>query len=350
MEHPNHYVVKNFLTIKGGGDLRCRCGCETPTKGKSLETEEGGIVQRGRGLGEGGRGREESPVSSPSSGYNSSGTGGNGGGSADLEDLPSDERRKGARDDVKQLPGDLDQERAGLEEQLLIDLSSPGEEGRLVTWEGVKMVNMPDGSQNSDDRQHATRGKMEDGRTQGIELKGGSSEVDQPSHCCHHISCHSHKCHLSQWCQHGHKVKGQHVQDPGIETSRNRQFEKSGGLFAVQKGIQEKDGGPTGRSTTSSTASRSSSSTPSSSTAGARQSSHQSPTTRSSPSPSRRPGWTEFSDDEDVNFTRWKPFILHEKFCFISGTWCFLFCKEVSTCCIVFLKRGALLFVSFKTN
>ena len=149
MEHPNHYVDKNFFTIEGGGDLRCRCGCETPTKGKSVETEEVGIVQRGRGLGEGGRGlgeggrgREESPVSSPSSGYNSSGTGGNGGGSADLEDLPSDERRKEARDDVKQLPGDLDQERAGLEEQLLIDLSSPGEEGRLVTWEGVKMVNM----------------------------------------------------------------------------------------------------------------------------------------------------------------------------------------------------------------
>ena len=70
--------------------------------------------------------------------------------------------------------------------------------------------------------------------------------------------------------------------------------------------------------------SRSSSSTPSRSTAGARQSSHQSPTTRSSPSPSRRPGWTEFSDDEDVNYTRWKPFILHEKFCFISGVPCFV--------------------------
>ena len=25
-----------------------------------------------------------------------------------------------------------------------------------------------------------------------------------------------------------------------------------------------------------------------------------------SPSPSRRPGWTDFSDDEDLNFTRWE--------------------------------------------
>ena len=338
-----------MFTIKGGGDLRCRCGCETPTKGKSVETEEVGIVQRGRSLGEGGRGREESPVSSPSSGYNSSGTGGNGGGSADLEDLPSDERRKEARDDVKQLPGDLDQERAGLEEQLLIDLSSPGEEGRLVTWEEVKMVNMPDGSQNGDD-QHAARGNVEDGRTQGSQLKGGSSEVDQPGHCCHHSSCHSHKCHLSQWCQHGHKVRGHQIQDPGIETSRNRQFEKSGGLFAVQKGIQEKDGGLTIRSIISSTASRSSSSPTSRSTAGARQSAHQSPTTRSSPSPSRRPGWTEFSDDEDVNYTRWEPFLVHNTFCFISGTWCSLFCEEMFSYCVVFLKRGALLFDSFKTS
>ena len=56
------------------------------------------------------------------------------------------------------------------------------------------MVNMPDGSQNGDD-QHAARGKVEDGQTQGRGLKGGSSEVDQPSHCCHHSSCHSSQSH-----------------------------------------------------------------------------------------------------------------------------------------------------------
>ena len=78
---------------------------------------------------------EDSPVSSPSSGYNSSGPGGNGevGG---REGDGHEEEGLG-----KHLHGGLEEERGvGMEEQLLIDLSSPGEEGTPATWEGVKLV------------------------------------------------------------------------------------------------------------------------------------------------------------------------------------------------------------------
>ena len=160
--------------------------------GGELEEEErrgnaeGEMGGRGGDRGEGGR-REDSPVSSPSSGYNSSGPGGN--------------SEVGGREDGQQ---EDRLERGGMEEQLLIDLSSPGgEEGTPATWDGVKLVLPKSNSQTQEQSQTFVSGAVTGNvrHTQRYE-SGQQRDMSRYTvanhsthHCCHHTSCHTSRRH-----------------------------------------------------------------------------------------------------------------------------------------------------------
>ena len=285
--------------------------------GGELEEEErrgnaeGEMGGRGGDRGEGGR-REDSPVSSPSSGYNSSGPGGN--------------SEVGGREDGQQ---EDRLERGGMEEQLLIDLSSPGgEEGTPATWDGVKLVLPKSNSQEQSQTfvSGAVTGNVR--HTQRYE-SGQQRDMSRYTvanhsthHCCHHTSCHTSRRHQRSqkrdeeqvkacqmigqqptsglWadCQGGQSQPKQPTNqcqkngarmDGGISTSPGSANERqdSGGIQnSSLKRSQD------GRSEKESRSSRQVGPSPNRSTC--------------SPSPSRRPGWTDFSDDEDLNFTRWQ--------------------------------------------
>ena len=285
------------------------------------ESEE---QRRGRGDGEGGRReggnvegereearvREDSPVSSPSSGYNSSGPGGNGEvggrGGGDMEDSSAD--GKVDRGLGKHLRS-LEEDRGGFEEQLLIDLSSPGEEGsgNPTTWDGVKLV-MPmtnNQEQGKDGDAGGIKGRV--GHTQRNESQhqGDISRHtvgNHSIHCCHHISCHGnhrHRCQLSHKCDHGHQIKTCHkICSGGVHNttgSLNRSLCGNRATSSSESGSRVGPGTSPNRST--GPGSTGPCLSPNRST-------QPSPTAACSPSPSRRPGWTEFSDDEDLNFTR----------------------------------------------
>ena len=286
------------------------------------ESEE---QRRGRGDGEGGRRergnvegereearvREDSPVSSPSSGYNSSGPGGNGEvggrGGGDMEDSSADGQMVD-RGLGKHL-GSLEEDRGGFEEQLLIDLSSPGEEGsgNPTTWDGVKLV-MPmtnNQEQGKDGDAGGIKGRV--GHTQRNESQhqGDISRHtvgNHSIHCCHHISYHGnhrHRCQLSHKCDHGHQIKTCHkICSGGVHNttgSLNRSLCGNRATSSSESGSRVGPGTSPNRST--GPGSTGPCLSPNRST-------QPSPTSACSPSPSRRPGWTEFSDDEDLNFTR----------------------------------------------
>ena len=282
------------------------------------------------------RGEEgDSPVSSPSSGYNSSGPGGNGdvGG---REDVSADRQHE---DDTagglgKRLRRLDQEERGGLEEQLLIDLSSPLEEGTPPTWDGVKLV-MPKSISQEQSRTYNS-GAITGGNvvhTQKYESRGEERDSvsrytvgNHSSHCCHHSSCHSHshshRCQLSQKCDQGHQVKTCHkiCQSAaaaglwaGCQSEESQQKQKQPTQQSQKsetRAANERQGSPGIQNSTGSL-NRSKKDSITSSNASRRVGQAGPSPNRStcSPSPSRRPGWTDFSDDEDLNFTRWEKYL-----------------------------------------
>ena len=292
------------------------------------ESEEEGRRNGGRERGEEGR-REDSPVSSPSSGYNSSGPGGNGevgGREAEEEDM--------GRGAGKHLCG-LEEERGGLEEQLLIDLSSPGEEGEgtPATWEGVKLV-MPESSSQEESETPGKVGQTE--RYESLQQRESSiySVGNHSTHCCHHSSCHTR--HNSYSHKHSHRCQVREKEKDQVKPCHNATCQSSAAILWA--GCQRGESQPKQPSHQNQKMDRDKSSPgPANEIQGSpgiqtrrlnktqdmrsekeiysrrtvntsrRVGPDPSPSgSTCSQSPSRRPGWTDFSDDEDLNFTRWE--------------------------------------------
>lgn len=291
------------------------------------ESEEEGRRNGGRGRERREQGRrEDSPVSSPSSGYNSSGPGGNGEvGGREADGQEEDDMAQGLG---KHLRG-LEEERGGLEEQLLIDLSSPGEEGTPATWDGVKLVMPKSNSQEQTGNVVHTQ-RYESGQQRETSMY---TVGNHPSHCCHHSSCHSSQSHKQSqviWKQEA-EVKSCHNANcrssaaTGLCTTcqsgesqpkqPNHQSQRSGrrmdkGISSPGTGNEIEASPGSQRSTLNSTQDVRSERESCGSrrrTASRRAGPDPSPNRSTcSPSPSRRPGWTDFSDDEDLSFTRWE--------------------------------------------